>query len=93
MSSTLNVFDTFLITSSPSDAVLLRSGDAALNRILDTKAPIKTPERQYIRRLTKTTERFLTTHSIIRCKNKESKDVVRVKESVRKIDNLFLGIN
>src|SRR5436190_23332740 len=57
---------------------------------LQRRNPLKTPERNYIARLTKTTERFRAQVSILETENKELKGVVKVRRGATRGIQLVL---
>src|SRR5436305_14466124 len=57
---------------------------------LQSRNPLKTPERNYIARLTNTTERFRAQVSILETENKELKGVVKVRREATRRRQLVL---
>ena len=54
------------VTSSPPDADTLHTATVALNRLVTTRAPLDTPARKFVNRLTQTAERQQAEISILR---------------------------
>jgi len=79
-----NSFDISLITSSPPDAAILQSNNNALNDMMHKNAPLQTPIRRYVKRLTKTAERLQAQNSILTQQNKELQDIIRARREHRK---------
>ena len=79
-----DLFDASLITSSPPDVTILQSTNKALNDMMDTNATLHTPQRGYIKRLTKTAERLRAQNSILAQQNKELQEIVKGRRQHRK---------
>jgi len=62
---TPSIFDTSLLTSSPPDAITLRSATIALKQLVNSNQPLNSPARRFIPRLTDTTERLQAKVSIL----------------------------
>lgn len=77
-------FDTQLLNSSPPNAVGLHSANSALNEIINTQEPLHTPARNYIYRLTHTTERLRASVSILEKENQELRNVVTARKERKK---------
>ena len=90
MPTTSTSFNTSLITNSPPDAIVLQSTNQALNDIIDKNLPLQTPERRFIKQLTKTTERLQAQNSILEQQNKELQDIVRTRKERKKGRQVFL---
>jgi len=73
---TLSIFETSLITSSPPNTVVLCSANTALNQLVIAQEPLNTPVRQFIPRLTKTSERLQAQISILQHQNEEMRRVL-----------------
>ena len=61
---TLTPFPTQVLTSSPSDFVILQAVNSVLNHIVDA-APLPTPARKFVRCLTSASEKLYTCLSIL----------------------------
>lgn len=91
MSPTMsNVFNTSLLTSSPPDAETLRSTNDALNQLIKTKSSLKSPARNYVHRLLKTTERLRASLSIKTRECEELKKTNRIRKEHKKGKRLSL---
>jgi hypothetical protein len=74
-----SIFDTSLVNSSPPDAALLHSTNIALNDLISSQTPLKTPERCFIPCLAKTAERLLAEMYILQRENEDLRKVLSTR--------------
>ena len=75
----VTLFETQLLTSSPSDATVLHSTNHALKEILQS-GDINTPVKKYVGRLAKHSERLHASNIILRQENQELKKVISIRK-------------
>ena len=75
----VTLFETQLLTSSPSDATVLHSTNRALKEVLQN-GDINTPVKKYVGRLAKHSERLHASNTILRQENQELKKFISIRE-------------
>lgn len=79
MAASSSPFDISLDDMSPLNATKLHTNSRALNRLISSQTPLKSPERNYIPRLTRTAEDLLAQIHILMRENEELKRVTEVR--------------
>ena len=88
--ASITPFDNSLITSSPPDAITLHSANNALKQLVADGKPLNTPARNYVRRLTDTTERLRVQISILQREKNDLKEVVAARKQRTKGKRIVL---
>jgi hypothetical protein len=70
-----------LLNSSPPDATILQKTNTALTMLIETKTPLFTPARKYVRRLTAKTEQLRAENSILKTQLNAATDLLSARQN------------
>jgi hypothetical protein len=84
------LFETSLLNSSPPDATTLQKTNAALTTLVETKTPLFTPARKYIRRLASKSEQLRAENSILKTRLQAATDLLSARQNRTKGKHIAL---